>query len=181
MKPFAAALMLGLATAASALGGASPVLAGVIDYGAISNCRYKVSASFSGTWTEALLKKIAVQPPTIAKKTGTKSVAWRLIVERSMDRDTTAWAITYRSSIQRASSSGGLSPMRVRVTVPPEDQTPDGRDRVWYRVTIKLFWYGSDGSVQSKVTHVMNDEHVIIGHEENWIDSICQGTYLQYT
>jgi hypothetical protein len=155
--------------------------AGVIDYGAIANCRYKVTATFSGTWMRAVLKKIAVEPPTIAKKTGTKSVGWRFIVERSMDRDSTPWVLTYRSPLQHASSSAGLSPMRVSVNVPPEDQTPDGRERVWYRVTIKMFWYGSGGSIQSKTSHTMDDEHIIIGDEEEWIDSICQGAQQQYT
>lgn len=159
---------------------ATPAAAGVIDYGAIAKCRYTMTQSYKGVWTHALLKRIAVQPPTIAKKVGTRSVGWRFIVERSLDRDNTPWVVTSRSPLQRASSSAGLTPMRVAVNVPPADQTPDGQDRVWYRVTLKMFRYTSDGSVQTKVSHVMYDHYVIVGGEEQWTDSICQGQQLQY-
>jgi len=159
--------------------GAIAVDAGVIDYGAVANCRYKVTAEYLGTWTKAVLRRIAIDPPTIAKTAGTKSVGWRFIVERSLDRGDTPWVVTYRSPIQRASSSAGLSRMRVGVSVPAEDQSPNGRDHIYYRVILKLFWYRADGSVQNKVSHQMDDMHVFVADEE-WIDSICQGAYLQY-
>jgi hypothetical protein len=160
---------------------ATPAAAGVIDYGAIAQCRYKVTQG-EEFWTEALLKKIAVQPPTIAKTAGTTGVGWRFIVQRSLDRGNTPWVVTYRSPVQRASSSAGLTPMRVVVNVPADDQTPSGRDHVWYRVILKLFWYGAGGSVQNKVTHQMTDMHYVIpfdGYTDDFIDSKCDGLATQ--
>lgn len=158
---------------------ATAAQAGVIDYGAVANCRYRVTAEYQGTWTKAVLKRIAVEPPTIAKTAGTKSVGWRFLVQRSLDRGNTPWVVTYRSPIQRASSSAGLTPMRVGVSVPAEDQSPNGRDHIYYQVILKMFWYRADGSVQNKVTHVMNDMNVFVA-DEQWTDSVCQGAHQQY-
>jgi hypothetical protein len=169
--------LLGLAIAAGPAAG--PAVAGVIDYGAIANCRYQVTESGKYGWTEALLKKIAVQPPTMPKKAGNKSVGWRFVVERSLDRENTPWKVTYRSPIQRAARSADLTPMRVAITVPPDNDTPNGQQFVWHRVTIKMFWYGAGGSVQTKLSHVMNDMHVIVDGED-LIDSYCPGLAQQF-
>jgi hypothetical protein len=138
-----------------------------------------VTQSLNGTWTEALLHRIAVRPPTIAKTVGTRSVGWRFIVDRSLDRENTPWVVAYRSPLQRGSSSADLTPMRVNVTVPADADTPNGQRFVWYRVIIKLFWYRSDGSVQMKVTHLMDDMHLIVAGDD-LIDSYCPGLAEQF-
>jgi hypothetical protein len=173
---------LSLLTFAMAAGpAATPAAAGVIDNGAIAKCRYAVTQrNEQNVWIEALLKRIAVEPPTVPKTAGTKSVGWRFIVERSLDRGDTPWVVTYRSPIQRAPSSAGFAPMRVGVKVPQGSETPAGQEHVWYHVTIKLFWFGSDGSVQSKATHLMNEYHRLVAGEE-LIDSQCAGLAQQFS
>jgi hypothetical protein len=155
---------------------AGPAAAGVIDHGAIANCSYKVTQSGTYGWTRALLKEIVVSPPTVAKKTGTNSVGWRFIVERSLDRENGPWKITYRSPIQHAFKSAKFTPMSVGVTVP---KNGGDRDRVYYHVILKMFWYRADGSVQDKVKHPMYDMYVIVDGEELG-DAFCPGVALQY-
>jgi hypothetical protein len=174
---FIALSLIGTALVAGAA--AAPAAAGVIDYGAIAKCRYTATVSSGDFWTEALLKKIAVQPPTVAKTVGTKSVGWRFIVERSLARDFGPWQVTYRSPLQRAARSADFTPMRVAVHVPAESNTPNGQDHVYYRVTLKLFWYATDGSVQNKVSHLMNDMTLALPDGEV-TDSWCQGLALQF-
>ena len=169
--------LIGLALVA--VPSAAPAFAGVIDYGAIAKCRYNVTEGGTYGWTEALLKRIVLQPPTVAKVAGTKSVGWRFVVERSLDRAAPPWVVIYRSPRQRANSSAGFAPMRVAVNVPQEDATPHGRSAIWYRVTLKMFWYRADGSVQTKVSHLMNDMRLIVAGEE-LIDSYCPGLAQQW-
>jgi hypothetical protein len=158
---------------------ASPATAGVIDYGAIASCRYRITQEGSYGWTAARLKKIVVSPPTVAKKDGTRTVGWRFIVQRSLDRTSTPWRVTYRSPLQREGKSADFTPMRVGVTVPAERDTPNGQDHVWYRVVLKMFWYRADGSVQAKIKHVMYDMYVVVDGEE-YVDSYCPGLAQQF-
>ena len=169
--------LIGLALVAGPA--AAPAAAGVLDYGAIANCRYNVTEGGTYGWTEALLKKIAISPPTIAKQTGTKSVGWRFVVERSLNGDVTPWRVIYRSPLQRAGSSAGLSIMRVYIHVPSENDLPNAQSFVWYRVILKMFRYTADGSVQTKVVHVMNDMHVNVDGDV-LVDSYCPGLALQF-
>jgi len=179
MSRLTRSLVLSLLGLAIVAGPAAPsAAAGVIDYGAIAKCHYTVTESSQGVWNEALFKKLAVLPPTIAKTAGTSSVGWRFLVGRSLNRANGPWQVTYRSPVQHAESSAGLTPMRVVVIVPPGSATPYGRDAVWYRVTLKMFWYGPDGSVQNKVSHQMTDMHVLVSGDE-LIDSYCAGLIQQ--
>lgn len=165
--------LIGLAVGAGPA--ATPAAAGVLDHGAIANCRYNVTEGGTYGWTEALLKKFAVRPPVMPRPAGAASVGWRFVVERSLDRENTPWRLIYRSPLQRAAKSADLTPMSVNVSVPPDSDTPNGQSYVLYRVTLKMFWYRSDGSVQTKVSHLVNDMHVIVGGDEQYIDSSCTG------
>src|SRR4051812_30004143 len=84
--------------------GATVAVAGVIDHGAVVRCRYDVTVPGTYGWTEALLKKIVVHPPTVPKTSSDQRVGWRFIVERTLDREFTPWLVVYRSPRQRASS-----------------------------------------------------------------------------
>lgn len=170
--------LMGLALGAGPA--APPAAAGVLDHGAIANCRYNVTEGGTYGWTEALLRKIAISPPVMPKPAGAASVGWRFVVKRSLDRANTPWRVIYRSPLQRAAKSAGFTPMRAWVNVPSDNNTPNGQDSVWYQVTLKMFWYRSDGSVQTKVSHLVNDMHVIVAGEEQYIDSYCQGLALQF-
>ena len=152
-------------------------VAGVFDYGAIASCGYKVVRSHNGVWTRALLNEIAIDHPTIVKtdKSANQTVGWRFIVERSLSGHVGPWNVTYRSPVQRALKSAGLTSMQVAVTVPPADATPNGRDAVWYRVILKLFWYRPDGAVLNKVSHQMTDLNLTVASEEILTDSHCPG------
>lgn len=151
------------------------------DYGSTANCKYKITESGKYGWTEALLKKLAVKPPTIYAKHGTQRVGWQFIVQRSLDRERGPWTVTYRSHIQKAnattSSAAAFQTMRVEVSVPAVEYPED----VYYTVALKLFWYKADGSIQSKVDHPMSTLHVIVGHQDDrGTDDICQGLARQY-
>ncbi|MEO8625356.1 MAG: hypothetical protein ABI452_01520, partial [Candidatus Limnocylindrales bacterium] len=55
------------------------------------------------------------------------------------------------------------------------------RERVYYTVTLKMFWYDADGSVQSKVDHPMTALHVIVGGEDDGgTDDLCPGLAQQW-
>jgi hypothetical protein len=151
------------------------------DYGAEAKCHYKITESGKFGWTQALLKKIAVTPPTIYAESGTQRVGWQFVVRRSLDRDNGPWNVTYRSHIQKgyatASSVAAFRTMRVQVSVPAVEY----QDDVYYTVALKLFWFSADGSVQSKIDHPMSSMHLIVGHEDNGgDDDICPGLALQY-
>lgn len=170
---------LGLSVIALALAAgpaATGAAAGVLDYGAIASCQYKVTQAGTFGWTEALLKRIDVSPPTITKPTGTKSVGWRFVVKRSLVRWNGPWKVTYRSPIQRAGSSAGLSPMTVGVAVP----NVEDRSHVHYLVVIKMFRYDAAGSLVSKTSHLMGGLDLIMDGEEYVTDTYCPGLALQW-
>lgn len=169
--------LIGLALGAGPA--ATPAAAGVIDHGAIASCRYNVTEGGTYGWTEALLRKIAVRPPVMPKPVGATSVGWRFVVERSLDGENGPWRVISRSPLQRAAKSADFTPMRVWVTVPSDNNTPNGQSSVRYHVTLKMFWYRADGSVQAKDTHLMNDMYVMV-YGDDYIDSSCPGLALQF-
>jgi hypothetical protein len=124
------------------------------DYGASVTCRYVITEPSSEIgWTEARLSRFVVSPPTVYAQHGTQDVGWRFIVKRSLDWDNGPWKVTYRSPIQRASattsSAATFSNMKVGVSVP----NVDNQAHVYYVLILKIFWYASNGSVQSSVSH----------------------------
>jgi hypothetical protein len=154
--------------------------AGVLDYGATVDCGYEVTSSSNGTWAEALLRKLVVGPPTMPKPDRSQTVGWRFIVKRSMDaRDNYPYVAIYRSPLQRALKTAGFSPMKYRVTIPREDNTPNGRRFVSYQVVIKMFWYAADGSVVTKKSHLMENMDWIMDGEEQFTDIVCPAKAMQ--
>jgi hypothetical protein len=159
------ALAVGLAI------GSAPVLAASGDRGAVVICNYKYLGDDSIYWG-GILKRIDVNPPRLyALNASTATVAWRFIVERQrFDQSVSPapWKQTYKSPLQKAQASptaaAPFTTMSVKVMLPaladPENFT---WNEVYYRVTLKLFWYRADGTIQQAVIHKMK-------HYENWID-----------
>ena len=96
-----------------------------------------------------------VTPPDLYADYGTQTVGWRFVVRRSRNWDVGPWKITYRSPIQQAEATvnqpGAFAAMSVGVRVP----NVEDKSAIRYRVTLKMLWYASDGSVSSRVRHRM--------------------------
>lgn len=173
-----ATLVAALVLSAATLFAASPVSAApaLNNYGSTVTCRYQVTQEGTNGWTEALLKKLVVTPPTMYAKNGTQLVGWRFIVKRSLDRWNTPWVETYRSPIQKrqatTSTPADFDTMRIGVNVPTnvEDQ-----QHVWYRLTLKIFRYAADGSVASSASSRFTDYTVHIAGEDFESDLYCAG------
>ena len=145
-------------------------------HGSTVNCRYQVTQEGRYGWTEALLKRIAVKPPTIYAKSGTQLVGWQFVVRRSLDRSYTPWVVVYRSQIQQrvatATTAADFDVMRVGVNVPTnvEEQA-----FVWYKVTLRVFWYAPDGSVASKAKSLFTAYNMHVDGEDIATDDYCPG------
>jgi hypothetical protein len=178
-----ATLVAALVVSAATLIAASPVSASPApnNYGSTVTCRYRVTEEGTNGWTEALLRKLVVTPPTIYAKNGPQLVGWRFIVKRSLDRWNTPWVVTYRSPIQKrqatTSTPADFARMRIGVTVPTnvEDQ-----QHVWYRLTLKIFRYAADGSVASNASSRFTDYTVHVAGEAGASDLYCEGLARQY-
>lgn len=171
-----------LLVSAAALFIAAPVSAAPApDYGASARCRYAVTESGPHGWTEALFNRLSVRPPVLYGNGGPQPVGWRFVVKRSLDGQDGPWQVRYVSPIQRATATttvpAPFSTLRVPVAVPTnvEDQS-----HVWYTVVLKLFWYGNDGSVESKVSHQMSQMHFVLGRRDDVIDPYCVGLALRF-
>ncbi|HEY8135223.1 MAG TPA: hypothetical protein VIF08_04220, partial [Candidatus Limnocylindrales bacterium] len=160
---FVALSVIGVALVAGPA--ATTASAGVLDYGAIARCKYAVTQSHNGTWTEALLKRIVVRPPTLPAMTTMDSVGWRFVILRSLDRENTPYVITYRSPLQRAPRSADFTPMRHKLHVPAEADTPNGRSFVSYQVMLKFYWYKADGSLFTSAVYTMQNMDLVIAGE----------------
>jgi hypothetical protein len=147
------------------------------NYGSTASCRYQVTAEDKLGWTAALLKKIAVKPPTVYAKSGTQKVGWRFIVRRSLQGENGPWTVTYRSHIQQrlatTSTPADFDAMRVGVNVP----TNAYHEYVGvYKVMLKIFWYGANGSVASKVSYLFPEYWMYVdGVFEGSDDPVCAG------
>jgi hypothetical protein len=168
---------------AAALFTAAPVSAAPApnNYGSTVTCRYRVTQGGKYGWTEALLNKLVVTPPTIYAKHGTQRVGWQFVVRRSLDRGNTPWVVTYRSTIQKrqatTSTPAGFDTIRVGVNVPTD---VEDQQHVWYKLTLRVFWYASDGSVGSKISSKFTDYTVHIDGEEWASDPYCEGLARQW-
>ena len=171
-----------LALLAAAVLVPAPLLAAPLpNYGSTVNCRYSVTQSGKYGWTEALLKRIAVQSPAVYAKSGTQLVGWQFVVRRSLDRTNTPWVVTYRSHIQKrlatTSTPAAFDAMRVDVNVPTD---VEWQAFVWYKVTLRVFWYDSDGSVASKDSSLFADYSMHVNGENQGTDEFCAGLALQF-
>ena len=135
-------------------------------------------------WTEALLKKIAVRPPTVYAKSGTQLVGWQFVVRRSLDRTNTPWVVTYRSHIQQrlatTATPAAFDAMRVGVNVPTD---VEWQAFVWYKVTLKVFWYDVAGSDASKASSRFTQYRMFVdgADQGTWaLEGYCPGMALQF-
>jgi len=151
--------------------GSAPVLAASGDRGAVVICNYKYLGDDSIYWG-GILKRIDVNPPRLfALNPSTANVGWRFIVERQrFDQfvSPAPWKQTYKSPLQTAQASSTtaalFTTMGVKVGLPVlADPEESSWNDVYYRVTLKLFWYRADGTIQQAVVHKMK-------HYLNWID-----------
>ncbi len=96
------------------------------------------------------LNRIDVRPPRMRAISGVQTVGWRFIVQRTEGHEG-AWAVTYRSPIQKrtasASTNAAFSAMGVKVVV------PEFADDLSYRVIVKMVWFGPNGSQQGSAKH----------------------------
>jgi hypothetical protein len=178
------ALAMGLAI------GSAPALAASGDRGAVVVCNYKYLGDDSIYWG-GILKQIEVNPPRLyALNASTANVGWRFIVERlrTDQLSPATWKQTYKSALQTAAASSAtpaaFTTMSVKVKLPvladPEESTWND---VYYRVTLKLFWYRADWTTQQAVTHKMKHYGNTIDGEFAWNDQgdySCPGGHAYY-
>jgi hypothetical protein len=174
MTRLARFIALSLLTASMAAALTAPVSATpAADYGSTVRCRYEVTARNSGgQWTEAQLRRIAVTPPQVPAAASSQAVGWRFVVTRSMNKEIGPFRVIYRSPIQKAATDSSFSTMRTHITLPGD---PEGDRFVWYRVTLKMFRYNADGSVQSKDAYLMPTMHWIVNHHDFDTEDYCPG------
>jgi hypothetical protein len=182
MNTYAASLLTAIVTgAALVMPIASVSAAPATDYGSTVICRHRITQEGRFGWTEALLARIAVKPPTIYAKSGTQQVGWQFIVKRSLDTWNTPFVVTYRSHVQKrtatTSTPADFVAMRVGVNVPTdlEDQQDVG-----YKVTLKVFWYAADGSVASSAKSTLTEYRIRVEGEYGAEDEFCQGMARQW-
>jgi hypothetical protein len=172
--------------------GSAPVLAASGDRGALAICNYKYLGDDSIYWG-GILKRIDVNPPRLyALNSSTAKVGWRFIVERQrFDQGVSPapWKQTYKSPLQTAPASAttaaSFTTMSVKVKLPvlvdPEEYS---WNEVYYRVTLKLFWYRANGTTQQAVVHKMKHYENRIDGEHAWNDTgdySCPGGHSNYT
>jgi hypothetical protein len=168
-----------LATLAVAAIGVSPVAAATpptSDYGNTATCRYR--APGDGPSYNFRIKKIVVTPPQLYAKSGTQKVGWRFVVTRSTSSGADPWTVTYRSPTEKASATTSQPASFTTESVDVQIPNVENVTTVRYHVTLKLFWYRANGTVQSQTTYVMP---YIISHtkfDDDW-DTFCQAGFYQ--
>jgi hypothetical protein len=121
---------------------------------AVTSCRYEATEVGQDGWTEAQLKRIAVNPPEMYPLNGanTQKVSWRFTVERYIGNDPYTAKRTYRSPRQFGTAAtdqaAPFSPMSVHVNLPTVSGNHDLTD-VHYLVLVTRVWYNPDGTVYS--------------------------------
>src|SRR5687767_247248 len=105
MKRLTTTLLIASVTVAALLVPAGTVTAASSNHGAEARCKYHETSGGKYGWTEALLKKIAVRPPTLYAKRSKQVVGWRFAVQRSLNRQNGPWAVTYGSPIQKRTAT----------------------------------------------------------------------------
>jgi hypothetical protein len=171
--------------------GSAPVLAASGDRGAVVICNYKYLGDDSPYWG-GILMRIDVNPPRLyALNSSTANVGWRFIVERQrfdQPASPAPWKQTYKSPLQTAHASATtaavFTTMGVKVGLPVlADPAESSWNDVYYRVTLKLFWYRADRTIQQAVIHKMKHYENSIDGEYAWSDQgdySCPGGHSNY-
>ena len=122
-------------------------------------CHYKGIYPPTADDYSGKLNRIDVRPPKMRAISGRQEVGWRFIVERRNGSDGAShWVVTYKSSIQRdttsASQNASFSRRTINVRLPADGVN---EDTIYdYRVKVKMFWYTANGGIQGTSTH-LND------------------------
>lgn len=143
------------------------------------SCRYRAVSGGTFGWTTARLKRLRVDPPSMWAMRTRQRVGWRFVVQRSID--TAPWKVTYRSPIQKATAysdrPASFSKMVVDVKLPAVND----KTRVEYRLTIKAFWYRSDGSTEYKISDLIDEYDFYVDGQYHFTDwPSCRGEIRQY-
>ena len=126
------------------------------------------------------LNKFVVAPPVVYGNKSPQTVGWRFVVTRATNWGGDPWKVTYRSPIQKASATttqaAAFTSKSVDVAIPNVDNVTS----VWYHVTLKLYWYRSNGTVASQTTYLMPwMKWVQNGHYYGDYDQICQAGFYE--
>ena len=144
-------------------------------YGVDVSCRYR-SVPVEGWDWKMELRRLRVDPPTAFAKRAQQTVGWRFVVQRRSDVNTT-WKRIHVSPIQKSGPLGYLQYAdftRMTFDVPHPNQP--GTD---YRVVVKIYWYASNGSLQSRDRFLINDYRVLRDGELVWYDrGDCEYAWL---
>ncbi len=147
------------------------------DYGNTVECRYK--APGHGPAYDFRLKKLVVTPPVLYAKKSQQVVGWRIVVTRATNWGHDPWKVTYHSPIQKASATpahaAAFDAMSVGVTIPNVDNVTS----VWYHVTLKLYWYRANGSVQSKQSYLMPYLKLIENGQYGDYENVCAAGFYE--
>jgi hypothetical protein len=168
-----------------ALSGAAAIAAPVAaatpptsDWGNTVECRYHLPGpSPVGDWR---IRSFNVLPPVVKANSGTQIVGWRFVVTRATNWGGDPWTVTYRSPIQKASATtthkAAFTSKSVAVAIPHVENLTS----VWYHVTLKLYWYRANGSIQSQQSYQMPYlKSLQDGHYYGDYDDICQAGFYE--
>jgi hypothetical protein len=137
-----------LALAAAAIVSGPTLAAQAPWYPSSADCEYVTDSS-----GERVLNFIIVAPPDLYAESGTQQVGWQYIVRRSTNWDVGPWKVTFRSHVQKAYATkdqhGYFSNRGVLVHLP----SVDDKSSIRYRISLKMFWYASDGTVSRQMHH----------------------------
>ncbi len=155
----------GLASPAAAAAAAAPDRG---DHGAQARCMYK--SSYVPGWGAMRLNRLTVMPPTLFSVDAPGVVGWRLLIQRTYDRNT--WKRIFASVIQKSTATpteaAVLNPLSALINSPLF--LPDGHGgylSAEYRALLRFYWYGSDGSV------IRAERHRVV-----FYDVLRDGNYL---
>jgi hypothetical protein len=170
------AVVTALSALLLAVGVAPAAAAPVEDYGATYSCKYKTIDGTSPAMGD--LKRIVVSPPIVFADEFEQTVGWRLVVRRYLDDyDTDVTKVTYwRSKIKTAVGYPGEQVVLPRITYWPPDVPASGKwDGSSFSTSMKLIWYGQDGSIQRSVLHEFRSAYTFVDGELWWhtYDSSC--------
>jgi hypothetical protein len=111
---------------------------------------------------EGRLRRLEVNPPIMRTAlAATQKVGWRFIIQRAKDGGT--FERVYRSPVQvqrlRVNRESSFLPMGVDLRVPKASRHENRHE---YRVMVKMFWYGADGSVSGSALHQLSWYELVI-------------------
>lgn len=170
------ATVVALVLASLVAGPAAAATPPTSDYGNTATCKYQ--APGNGPALEWRITKIVVTPPVLHAKSGTQKVGWRFVVTRSKSSGADPWKVTYRSPIQQASATTShaapFTTKSVEVAIPNVESVA----AVEYHVTLKLYWYKANGTVESQTSYLMPYVISHTGFDDDW-DTSCQAGFYQ--